>query len=174
MKVIIAGFLLPLGLLIATQALAQDIGNVTQAIPVRDADHVVIGLGAIYSSGSEGGDIYRFLPVPVVDIKKGRFFANLRDGIGVDVVDTDFVTVGASITTTQGRRASDVPPGIGSVSFGAGAHGFIRFHDHGFFLTFGGTQGFAGGTQGFVADANLSYPVSVSKRLTISPAISTT
>lgn len=174
MKIITAAGFAALGLLAASQAQAQDVDAAAQSDTARNNDHIVVGMGALYAPAYEGGDKYRALPLPAIDIKQGRFFANLRDGVGADVIDNDFVTVGASVTYTQGYRAKDVPAGIGSVSFGAGARGFVSIHDQGVILTFGATQGFVGGTKGLTADASLSYPIKVMPRLTIIPAVAST
>ncbi|WP_068085135.1 MipA/OmpV family protein [Novosphingobium rosa] len=163
-----------LALLTVPQARAQDVDAAAQSDAPRNGDHIVVGLGALYAPAYEGGDKYRALPLPAVDIKQGRFFANLRDGVGANLLDTDLVTVGASITYTQGYRSKDVPAGIGAVNFGAGARGFVSFHDQGVIFTLGATQGFVGGTKGLVADASLSYPVAVTRRLTVIPTLGTT
>lgn len=161
-------------MLTVSQARAQDVDAAAQTNTPRNTDHIIVGLGALYAPAYEGGDKYRALPLPAVDIRKGRFFANLRDGIGANLVDTDLVTVGASITYTQGYRSKDVPAGVGAVNFGAGARGFVSFHDKGVVLTLGATQGFAGGTKGLVADASLAYPIPLTRRLTIIPTVGTT
>jgi MipA family protein len=164
----------PLALLLAAQAQAQDIDAAAQDQAARNSDHIVLGMGALYAPAVEGGDKYRALPMPAIDIRQGRFFANLRDGVGAYLVDTDLVSVGAGITYTQGYRAKDVPAGVGAVNVGAGGRGFIAIHEKGVVFTLGATQGFVGGTKGLVADASLSYPVSVTPRLTVIPTIGST
>ncbi|QNQ10863.1 MipA/OmpV family protein [Sphingomonas alpina] len=140
----------------------------------KDKDHIVIGIGAGYAPAYQGADDYRALPIPVIDVAWGPFFANLQNGIGINAVDTDHITIGASVTVMQGYRSKDVPDGIGKLSFGAGGRGFMSLKGAGFVATIGATKGFAGSTKGIIADASLSYPVSVSPRLTLIPTIGTT
>ncbi|MES2056489.1 MAG: MipA/OmpV family protein [Pseudomonadota bacterium] len=140
----------------------------------KDKDHIVIGIGAGYAPAYQGSDNYRALPVPVIDVSWGPFFANLQNGIGINAIDTDHITIGASVTVMQGYRSKDAPAGIGKLSFGAGGRGFMSLKGAGFVATIGATKGFAGSTKGIIADASLSYPVSVSSRLTLVPTIGTT
>jgi outer membrane protein len=174
MKIAVMTTLAALATLTTTQAQAQDVdAAATQPVAIN-TDHVILGIGGVYAPAYEGGDKYRALPMPAIDIKHGRFFANLRDGVGADIIDTDLVTVGASVTYTQGYRSKDAPAGIGGVGFGAGGRGFISVHESGVVFTLGATQGFAGGTKGLVADASLSYRVAVTPRFSLIPTVSTT
>ncbi len=52
-----------------------------------DGDHFAIGVGGIYQPAYMGSDKYRFQPLPAIDIKYGRFFANFQNGIGANLVD---------------------------------------------------------------------------------------
>lgn len=142
-----------------------------QPQPERNRDHFVLGVGAGYAPAYQGADDYRVMPLPVIDIAWGPFFANLRNGIGVNAVDTDHVTIGASVTMMPGYRSKDAPKGIGELSFGAGARGFMSLKAAGFVATIGATKGFAGGTKGVIADASLSRPVFVSSRFMLVPTI---
>lgn len=137
----------------------------------RNGDHVVIGIGAGYAPAYQGSDKYRVMPLPVIDIAWGPFFANFRNGIGVNAVDTEHVTIGASVAMMPGYRGKDAPKGIGKLSFGAGARGFMSLKAAGFVATIGATKGFVGGTKGVIADASLSRPVSVSSRFMLIPTI---
>lgn len=137
-------------------------------------DHVVIGIGAGYAPAYQGAEDYRVMPLPVIDIAWGPFFANLRNGIGVNAVDTDHVTIGASVAMMPGYRSKDAPRGIGKLSFGAGARGFMSLKAAGFVATIGATKGFAGSTKGVIADASLSRPVFVSSRFMLVPTIGAT
>ncbi|MGH6615383.1 MipA/OmpV family protein [Sphingomonas sp.] len=140
----------------------------------KDKDHIVIGIGAGYAPAYQGSDKYRVLPVPVIDVAWGPFFANLQNGVGINAIDTDHITIGASVTVMQGYRSKDAPDGIGKLSFGAGGRGFVNLKAAGFVATIGATKGFAGSTKGLIADASLSYPITVSPRLTLVPTIGTT
>jgi len=153
-------------------ALAQSQG---QSGPEQQSkDHVVIGVGAGYAPAYQGAEDYRVMPLPVIDIAWGPFFANLRNGIGVNAIDTDHVTIGASVAVMPGYRSKDAPQGIGKLTFGAGARGFMNLKAAGFVATIGATKGFAGNTKGLVADLSLSRPVFVSSRFMLIPSIGTT
>jgi outer membrane protein len=137
-------------------------------------NHIIIGAGAGYAPAYQGSDNYIVLPIPAIDIVQGRFFANLRNGIGVNVIDTEHVTIGASLTYTPGYRAKDAPEGIGKLSVGLGGRGFVALKWGGAIATIGATKGFLGGTKGIIADASLAYPVAVTSRLTLIPTLGTT
>jgi outer membrane protein len=140
----------------------------------EDPNHVIVGLGAGYVPAYEGADKYRVLPVPAIDVKWGPLFANLRNGIGINIVDTDFVTVGTSVTFMPGYRRQDVPDGIGKLSNGAGGRAFVSLKAAGLVATVGGTRGVVGGTKGTVADASLAYSIPVTLRFMLIPSIGTT
>ncbi|MCI4589464.1 MipA/OmpV family protein [Sphingobium sp. BYY-5] len=140
----------------------------------QDKDHIIIGLGAAYTPAYQGADDYRLMPLPAIDIAWGPVFANLRNGIGINAIDNDVITAGASVTFMQGYRRRDAPEGIGRLSVGAGGRLFVNLKAGGFIATLGATKGFAGGTKGVIADASLSYPIMLSSRLVLVPTIGTT
>lgn len=141
------------------------------AAQAQDRDHVVLGAGVAVAPVHQGADDYRLLPIPTIDIKEGWFFANLRNGIGIEPIDTGTVTIGVSAVFLQGYRKRDVPMGIDRLSDGVGARVFANIRAHGFVATLGTTKGVSGGTEGVVADASLSYPVALSSRFTLTPTI---
>jgi outer membrane protein len=146
-------------------------GSTAQA---QEKDHIIVGVGASYAPTYQGADDYRLMPLPAIDVTWGPFFANLRNGIGVNAIDNDVITAGASVTFMQGYRRKDAPEGIGRVSVGAGGRAFVNLKAAGFIATIGATKGFAGGTKGVIADASLSYPIMLSSRLILIPTIGTT
>lgn len=152
------------------QAAAQSLAEPQE----QSKDHIIIGAGAGFAPVYEGADDYRAMPVPAIDITWGRFFANLRNGICINAIDTEHVTIGASVTVMPGYRTRDAPAGIGKLSFGAGGRGFVSLKGAGFVATVGATKGFAGNTKGVIVDASLSRPISVSSRFTLIPSIGTT
>lgn len=137
-------------------------------------DHFAIGVGVAYMPAYIGSDKYRAQPLPAIDIKYGHFFVNFQDGIGANLIDMENITIGGGIVMTDNRRTRDAPRGIGNVPMGAGARGFVKLRQGGFEAVLGGTQVFAGGTRGFVADASLSYPIMVNERFMLAPSIGTT
>jgi len=161
--------------LLETTAQAQEGARVAQTEePKQDRNHVIVGLGAAYAPAYEGADKYRALPIPAIDVQWGPFFVDLHNGVGINIVDTDFLTAGTSLMFMPGYRRGDAPQGIGKLSNGAGGRVFVSVKGGGFVATVGGTKGVSGGTKGTVADASLSYPISVTSRLTLIPTIGTT
>jgi outer membrane protein len=160
--------------LLENSARAQDLSDATQqdAIPANH-DHLIVGLGTGYFPAYEGADKYRVLPLPAIDVKWGPFFVGLG-GIGFDVVDTKWLTVGTSLTFVPGYRRGDVPEGIGRLSTGAGGRVFASLKAGGWVATIGATQTVAGATGGATADVSLSRPIVVTPRLTLIPTIGTT
>jgi outer membrane protein len=140
----------------------------------QDRDHVVLGVGAAATPAYQGSEDYRVLPLPAIDIKEGWFFANLRNGIGVEPISTDSLTIGASAVFVQGYRKKDVPAGVDKLSDGVGARLFVNVRAHGFMATLGAVKVVSGGTKGVIADASLSYPIRVSSRFSLTPTIGTT
>jgi MipA family protein len=140
----------------------------------QDGDHISIGAGVAYMPVYRGSDKYRFQPLPAIDIKIDRFFVNFQDGIGANLFDSESVTVGVGLTPADGYRKKDAPAGIGKLSMGVGARGFVKLRQFGFEASLGTTKILAGSTKGVLVDASLSYPVMISEKLTINPSIGTT
>ncbi|MDQ0839988.1 MipA/OmpV family protein [Sphingomonas faeni] len=161
---------------LAAQAQTQSEAQAQAQAPERlqGKDHFILGIGAGYTPTYQGSDAYRAVPVPVFDIAWGPVFANLRNGVGINVIESGPVTVGASVTYMPGYRRRDVPEGIGKLSLGAGGRGFASIRAGGLIATVGATKGFIGDNKGVIADATVSYPVRVSSRLTLIPTIGTT
>lgn len=134
-------------------------------------DHVVLGVGVAVTPDYQGADDDRVTPIPVIDIKKGWFFANLRNGAGVEPVSTDHFTLGASAVYVSGYRRRDVPNGIEKLSNGIGARVFSEIRGAGFVGTLGATKIVSGSTRGLLADISLSFPVPVSSRFTLTPTV---
>lgn len=140
----------------------------------QNRDRIVVGVGVSYAPTYRGADDYRVLPLPVLDVKWGRFFLNLRNGAGINVIENEHLTVGAGITYVQGYRSKDVPEGIDNLDLGAGARAFATYRGGGLIASVGATKGFAGGSKGILADASLSYPIQVAPRWTLTPSVATT
>jgi len=139
-----------------------------------DDDHIIVGIGGLYAPAYQGADDYRFQPLPMVDVKWGRFFVNLQDGVGANLVESEHVTVGVGLTPVGGYRAKDAPDGIGKLSLGLGGRGFVKLRQSGFEATLSATKIITGNTEGVIADASLAYPIAASDKLTLVPSIGTT
>lgn len=140
--------------------------------PAAAQDHVVIGPAAVAGPSYEGADKYRVLPIPIVDITRGRLFLDTVDGLGIDVIKAGPLTVGGSIGYVPGYRRRDVPDGIGHLPDTAGARLFTTYAGNGIRLTVGGTRSI-GGTHGTTVDATLSYTVKLSSRFSLAPTAAT-
>lgn len=139
-----------------------------------NGDHVMIGVGGAYMPKHLGSQGSRFQPLPAVDIKWGRIFVNFQDGIGANLIDGEHFTIGAGFVPLDGYRAKDVPDGVGKLSMGLGARGFVKARLSGFEATLGLTKVLTGNSQGMLADASLSYPIMATERLMLMPSIGTT
>lgn len=140
----------------------------------QDSDHILLGAGVAAVPDYQGADDYRILPIPVIDVRKGQFFASMADGVGLNVLDTPAFKLGGSVTYVRGYRRRDVPEGIGRLSDAAGARLFSSVHLGGVRATIGATRIFGGGTHGTLADARLSLPFPANERLILIPTIATT
>lgn len=145
------------------------------AFPViaRAQDEVIIGPAATAAPAYEGGDRYRALPIPIVDITHGRLFLNDLDGAGVDVVQTGPLTIGGSVTYVPGYREKDAPNGLRRLSDSAGGRLFVAYQSSGFRLLARATKSFAGGTHGIAADVTMSYTAKMSPRFSLTPSVGT-
>jgi MipA family protein len=139
----------------------------------QDGDHVTLGAGVAAVPDFQGSESYRVLPIPLLDVQVGPFFASLGDGVGVHVVDTTTFKLGGSVTYVRGYRRRDVPEGIDRLSDAAGARLFTSLRLGGAIATVGATRVIGGGTRGTIADARLSYPVQAAERVTIIPTLAT-
>lgn len=140
----------------------------------QEQDHVVIGVGAAVTPNYQGSEDYRVIPIPTIDVKEGWFFANLRNGVGIEPINTENLTIGASVVFIQGYRLRDIPEGVARLSNGVGVRGFANIRAGGAITTLGLTQGVSGGTEGLVADASISYPIPLSQRVILTPTVGTT
>ena len=135
-------------------------------------DHVTIGLAGVAVPDFQGAKDYRTLPFPLLDIKKGRFFANLNNGIGLNAIDTGSFQIGGGVTFVRGYRGRDVPRGIGRLKNTAGARLFASTNLSGFSATLGATKS-TGATKGTTADLRIAYAMPMGARFSITPAVAT-
>lgn len=149
---------------LATKASAQE----------RAPNRAVVGGAVIYAPAYQGGEDYRVLPFPVIDLKYGRFFVSSRRGIGANLVDGDTVDVGAGVTFVPGYRRRDAPVGIGRVSGGAGARISADVKAGMVMASLGATKVLSGDLDGALVDATLAMPFRPTDRLTIIPSVGTT
>jgi outer membrane protein len=137
-------------------------------------DHTVLGAGIAVAPAYQGSGKARIMPLPVIDLQRGRVFANLRDGVGLAAIDNPRFTVGVSAVFVPGYRRRDVPVGVDRLSSGAGVRLFTRMRASGMVATLGAVKVVSGGGEGLIADASLSYPLAVSNKVRLTPTIGAT
>lgn len=131
-----------------------------------------IGAGAGLVPVYEGADDYKFLALPIFDLRYSDFYLNFRDGIGVDLINMERFEAGIGATYVRGRRAKDSPEGVGKVKNAIGGRGFARYYvTEELTLTAGLTHSF-GGTDGTQADLTLGYKFNPTKKLMLLPTVS--
>lgn len=140
----------------------------------QSQDRVVLGVGAAMMPVYQGADDYRVTPIPAIDIKKGWFFANLRNGLGIKPIDTEHVTVGTSVVFIPGYRSRDVPEGVDKLSRGVGGRVFTSVRAGGFITSLGVVKMLSGDAEGIVADASISYPIRLSSNFSLTPSLAAT
>ncbi|AOF96795.1 MipA/OmpV family protein [Sphingobium sp. RAC03] len=150
------------------------IGAIWFGAPAQAQDHVVLGARVAVTPTYQGSDDYRVLPLPAIDIKKGWFFANLRNGIGIEPIGTGVISAGVSAVFVQGYRRRDIPTGISKLSGGLGARAHINLRSSGPTATLGVTKVISGGTGGIIADASVSYPILISSKFSLTPTVGAT
>jgi outer membrane scaffolding protein for murein synthesis (MipA/OmpV family) len=83
---------------------------------------VTTGFGVYAFPEFDGSDEHQILPIPMIDVTyKNRFFFNLFDGIGMDVIKTEDFTLKASVAYEFGReeKDSELLTGTGDIDAGA-------------------------------------------------------
>lgn len=139
----------------------------------RDTDHWTLGAGVAATPRFQGADTYKAQPLPLIDVKYGRFFAKVGDGIGVNVIETPMFTAGVSVNWMQGYDADDVPEGVHGVDAALGARFFGTVRFKGVVATLAATQAVTEKERGLLVNAGLAYPISVTERLRITPSLGT-
>ena len=133
-----------------------------------------VGAGLGYVPKYEGSDDYKVLVGPVFDLRYGNFYANLWDGVGVNVINTDTFEAGLGLTYVRGRKASYSPEGVGRVKNTVGSHVYGRVYlTEEVSLTAGLTKSY-GGTDGVLADLTLSYRFRPARHIMLIPSVSAT
>lgn len=145
----------------------------TTAPEREDSDHWTLGVGAAVAPRFQGSDEFQVQPLPLVDVKYGRFFARLGDGVGVNVIETPTIAAGVALDWMWGYDGDDVPDGIDGVDGALGVRVFLSVRYEGAVATLAATQAVTDTDRGLVVNASLAYPLSVTERLTITPSLGT-
>ena len=155
----------------ATFAMALGALGTSTAASAADGDHVIVGLGAANLPRYKGSDARETRPVPLIDVQKGRFFARTDAGIGLNVYQNEYLTVGASVAWMKGYKEEDAPAGFGEVKDALGGRVFAATRLGSALLTVSATQALTATERGLQFDARLSYPWRATERLTIVPSV---
>lgn len=142
-------------------------------MPDRAPDRVSAGVGVAVVPAYLGSDEMRVLPVPILDVKLGRFYANSADGAGVFVVDTDHFRLGGGLTFVRGQREEDLPMGVEDLSSSAGTTLLARYTMGRTGFTLGATRAL-GGAEGATVEARVSQIYRVNRRLIVIPSVAAT
>jgi len=166
-----AAFLL--AALSALPAGAQQLLDVAPGLdaPERPATRWTVSIGVLGAvrPAYEGSDAYVGSAVPVVDLRyRDLFFASVRDGIGVNVLREDWVTLAPVLRYRFGRDqdANRALYGMGDIdgTFEAGV--LAVFGTGPARLRLEAAQGLnGGGSEGFQARADLTYGTPLGARL---------
>ncbi|MFC3058462.1 MipA/OmpV family protein [Paenirhodobacter populi] len=156
---------------LVSQAEAQSQARTQAQAQVTSTDRMIFGLGAASAPEYQGSDERKTRAIPLIDIARGPFFMNLRNGIGAYPFEYGDFRFGASIVYIPGF---DLPYALGEVSGSAGARLFTDWERDGFNATFGMTKAVSGDLEGMLVDASLSYRYNVTSKLTLIPVIGTT
>lgn len=157
------------GIALPAQAQTQVRTQAQAQLPSRD--RMIFGLGAASTPEYQGSDERSTRAIPLIDIARGPFFMNLRNGIGAYPLEYGDFRFGASIVYIPGF---DLPYALGEVSGSVGARLFTDWERDGFNATFGVTKAVSGDLEGMLVDASLSYRYNVTEKLTLIPVIGTT
>lgn len=137
----------------------------------KGSDHWTLGAGMAVAPRFQGADEYKIQPLPLVDVKYGRFFAKVGDGIGVTIIETSTFTAGASVNWMQGYDEDDVPKGIHGVDTALGARLFASARFKGLVTTLAATQAVTDKERGLLINVGVAYPISVTERFKITPGL---
>ncbi|GEK67972.1 MipA/OmpV family protein [Paracoccus denitrificans] len=152
-------------------AAAFALGCAGAASQAMAQDRMIFGLGAASAPEYQGSDQQSARAIPLIDIARGPFFMNLRNGIGAYPLEYGDFRFGTSIVYIPGF---DLPHALGEVSGSAGARLFTDWERGGVNATFGVTRAVSGDLEGTLVDASLSYRHNVTPKLTLIPVIGTT
>ncbi|MFY1991991.1 MipA/OmpV family protein [Achromobacter xylosoxidans] len=142
-------------------------------VAAEGRDHTKIGFGVAARPKFEGSDRLQAEPIPLLDIRQGRFFVRAGEGIGANLIESPRATLGVGVSWMQGYKASDVPDGIGKLSGALGGRVFVSTRLSGAVVTLSATQALTKSERGLLVNARVSYPYQMTERLEIIPSIST-
>lgn len=136
-------------------------------------DRATVGAGVAVLPAYAGSDEMVVVPVPIIDVKHGRFYANLADGAGVYAIDTDHFRLGGGLSFVRGQREEDLPMGVDDLSNSAGATLLARYTVGRSGFTLDATRAL-GGAEGTTVEGRVSQLYRVNRRLIVIPSVALT
>lgn len=144
-------------------------------------DQVTLGAGMTVLPGYEGSRDYKARPFPIINAQSGRFFAHTGDGfydstgdgVGLNLVQTQNLTLGIGANVMWGYDQDDVPHGVGGLPDALGANAFISTRLSDYVLRLSATQAVTHQDRGMLVNARLSYPYAATSALTLTPSVAT-
>ncbi|WP_291768100.1 MipA/OmpV family protein [Castellaniella sp.] len=155
------------------------------AVPgIAQADgpgQVALGAGMTMMPGYEGSRDYKARPFPIVNAQSGRFFAHTGDGfydstgdgVGLNLVQTQNLTMGIGANIMWGYDQNDVPHGVGGLPDALGANAFVSTRLSDYVLRLSATRAVTHQDRGVLVNARLSYPYAATHSLTLTPSVAT-
>jgi outer membrane protein len=134
----------------------------------RNDREVEIGLFSAYTPVFLGSKDYQLVAGPNIQVRYGRAFFSMQDGLGYDVIRSGGWRVGPAIGFRQGRREngnsifkiagdrSNALLGLGNVEATAEAGGYVGYQSGKFAAKIDVRQALSGG-QGLIATLGLHY-----------------
>lgn len=165
-----------LGLVATPPVLGQALLDVAPAAgqprPPQQTWTLTLGVLGAVAPVYEGSDSYRAFPAPVFDLRyRDLAFASVRDGIGLNLVRREWLTLGPVVRFRPGRDQDDnrALRGLGDVGPTVEAGVLATLGDGPVKLRLEAAQGVnGGGHRGFQARADLTYARPITERLILS------
>lgn len=140
---------------------------------------ITLGVEARVQPPFEGDNRYVFRALPLFDVRRVgtvRHFSSPRDGISVEILESDKFRLGPTLKVRFPRRAKDDRDlrDIGGVGFAVEVGGFVEYWPAHWLRTRAEVRQGFGGHHGIVADLSMDLVASVSPQWTVSGGPRTT
>ena len=103
-------------------------GNGLRSDSIGDRSSTSLGLGVAYTPEYEGASDHRWRGLPILNVRRGRFFIGTTQGLGVDLSQSANVEFGPRVTYRGGRDEDDADRlrGLGDIDGGLELGAFVR------------------------------------------------
>lgn len=136
-----------------------------------------VGLAGIYKPEYEGSDKYEVMAFPLVDvIWRDMVFLNMRDGLGIYVLNRNEFKLALSVGYTFGRNEDDSAylAGLGDIDAGATANAIFNWSPGDLDLSARYEHQFTGEGTGSQIHLRLGYALKLSDKAILQPSVKTT